>query len=254
MGGRGAGGDGRRRLDHAPADGVHAGRDVGRAARHAAHVVSGVRIGGRSLAHIVTRVRISRRERAHVVARMRINGRRLGRSPLHPAHVMAGVRVGRSRRSGAHAVTGMRIDRSRLGAVSSMSAHVMTSVRVRRRRGRRRSRPRRGGAWLGFGRGPRSGLRRTGGRGLGAMACMPAVRLGQGGTGGQYQGQNCDGGEQGAAHRAAPSSGRTVTTLNIPACMCISRWQWKAQSPGASAVRSNVTLEPGATLTVCFSG
>ena len=48
--------------------------------------------------------------------------------------------------------------------------------------------------------------------------------------------------------------GRTVTTLNMPACMCISMWQWKAQSPGASAVRSKVTLEPGATLTVCFSG
>ena len=45
-----------------------------------------------------------------------------------------------------------------------------------------------------------------------------------------------------------------VTTLNIPACMCISMWQWKAQSPGASAVRSKVTFDPGATLTVCFSG
>lgn len=209
-----------------------------------------VGISGRSLAHIVTRVRISRRR--HVVTGMKVGGSGWGR--LHPAHVMPGVRVGRSRRSGAHVVTGMRIDRSRLGAVSGMTAHVMTNVRVRRHRGRRRSRPRRGGAWLGFGRGSGSGLRRASGRGLGAVACMPPVRLGHGGTGGQYQGQNRDGGEQGAAHRAAPSSGRTVTTLNIPACMCISRWQWKAQSPGASAVRSNVTFEPGATLTVCFSG
>ena len=37
--------------------------------------------------------------------------------------------------------------------------------------------------------------------------------------------------------------GRTVTTLNIPACMCINMWQWKAQSPGASAVRSKVTFD-----------
>src|SRR3546814_4054593 len=35
-------------------------------------------------------------------------------------------------------------------------------------------------------------------------------------------------------HAASPSSGRTVTTRNIPACMWSSRWQWKAQSPGRS--------------------
>src|SRR3546814_1509443 len=45
-------------------------------------------------------------------------------------------------------------------------------------------------------------------------------------------------------HAASPSSGRTVTTRNIPACMWSSRWQWKAQSPGASAVRSKLTLPP----------
>src|SRR3546814_3379028 len=55
-------------------------------------------------------------------------------------------------------------------------------------------------------------------------------------------------------HAASPSSGRTVTTRNIPACMWSSRWQWKAQSPGASAVRSKLTLPPGSTLTVCLRG
>jgi len=67
-------------------------------------------------------------------------------------------------------------------------------------------------------------------------------------------GQQRKEGDQKPDHAGTPSSGRTVTTLNMPACMCISMWQWKAQSPGASAVRSNVTFEPGATLTVCFSG
>ena len=177
---------------------------------------------------------------AHVVTGMRIDLRRRRRSRLHAAHVVTGVRVCRSRRGGAHGVARMRINSGRLG----------------RGRGRRRGATRlgRGDARFGLGRGPRAGLLRAGGRGLGAVASMSPVALGDGGTGGQHQGQNRNSGEQGAAHRAAPSIGRTVTTLNIPACMCISRWQWKAQSPGASAVRSKVTFEPGATLTVCFSG
>ena len=83
------------------------------------------------------------------------------------------------------------------------------------------------------------------------MARVRILGLGAEGAGGENQGSEGDGE---AVHDAAPSMGRTVTTLNMPACMCISKWQWKAQSPGASAVRSNVTFEPGATLTVCFSG
>ena len=148
-------------------------------------------------------------------------------------------------------MTRVRIGSGRLGRRSLHPAHVVTGVRISRRRGgwRDAARLRRSRARLG--RGPRPDLRRAGGRGVSAVA---PVALGDGGTGGQHQGQNRDSGEQGAAHRAAPSSGRTVTTLNIPACMCISKWQWKAQSPGALAVRSNVTLPPGATLTVCFSG
>ncbi len=228
--------------------GIDSGR-LGRSVLHAVHVVTC------TAAHVVTGVsafltrafragaglgrrlfrRWSRRGCAHVVTRVRIRGGRLDRRRLHPTHVVAGVRVG-----------------SGLNVMPGVTAHVMTGMRVRRHRGRRRSRPRRGGAWLG--RRSRTGLRRTGGRGLSAVARMPPVALSDGGTSGQHQGQDRDGGEQGAAHRAAPSSGRTVTTLNIPACMCISRWQWKAQSPGASAVRSKVTFEPGATLTVCFSG
>ncbi|MND97979.1 hypothetical protein D3C80_903130 [compost metagenome] len=224
--------------------GIDSGR-LGRSLLHTVHVVTC------TAAHVVTGVsafltrafgagagpgrrlvrRRHRRGRAHVVTRVRISGGRLGRS-LHPAHVVAGVRVG-----------------SGLSAMSGVTAHVMARMRVRRRRGGRHGRPGpRRGPWAGL---LRASLRRAGRRGVGAV---PAMRLGDGGTGGQHQRQNRDSGEQGAAHRAAPSSGRTVTTLNIPACMCISRWQWKAQSPGASAVRSKVTLEPGATLTVCFSG
>ena len=63
-----------------------------------------------------------------------------------------------------------------------------------------------------------------------------------------------DGGGGEGDHAASPSSGRTVTTLNIPACMCSSMWQWNAQSPGASAVRSKVALPPGWTLIVCLRG
>ena len=84
-----------------------------------------------------------------------------------------------------------------------------------------------------------------------AVACVRILRLGAQSAGREDQRREGDGG---TVHDAAPSMGRTVTTLNIPACMCISMWQWKAQSPGASAVRSKVTLPPGATLTVCFRG
>ncbi len=83
------------------------------------------------------------------------------------------------------------------------------------------------------------------------MARMRVLGLGAESAGREEQRREGDGE---AVHDAAPSMGRTVTTLNIPACMCISMWQWKAQSPGASAVRSKVTLPPGATLTVCLSG
>ncbi|MNT18701.1 hypothetical protein D3C72_1539180 [compost metagenome] len=232
------------------------GRRLSRGHLHPAHVMTGMRVGRsrRSGAHVVARVRVvSRgalgafrtgaglvrrlrsRRRGHVMTRMRIGGGRPGRNHLHPAHVMTSVRVGYSRRSRAHVVARVRINRRRRGGGRS-----------------RRDTARLGRCSARLGLWPH--LRRTGGRSVGAVAAMPSMSLSDGRTGGQHERQDRDGGEQGAAHRAAPSSGRTVTTLNIPACMCISRWQWKAQSPGASAVRSKVTFDPGATLTVCFSG
>ena len=61
-------------------------------------------------------------------------------------------------------------------------------------------------------------------------------RLRQRGAGEGDEERRQSGGEH--PHDATPSSGRTVTTLNMPACMCMSRWQWNAQSPGLSAVTS----------------
>jgi hypothetical protein len=86
------------------------------------------------------------------------------------------------------------------------------------------------------------------------MAVM-AVMFGMGiGLRQRRHGNGREEGEKHGPHASSPSSGRTVTTLNIPACMWNSRWQWNAQSPGASAVRSNVTVPPGSTFTVCFIG
>ena len=161
---------------------------------HAAHVVTGMRIGLGRVRHV-----------RHVVARVWVRGR----GGRHVRHVMPGVGIGLRRRT-AHGVAGMGIGRGLgpgLGLSLGSRRHDVTGVRI-------------GG-------------------------------LGLGGSGGEDERRDRD---EKTGHWAAPSRGRTVTTLNIPACMCISRWQWKAQSPGASAVRSKVTLDPGATLTVCFRG
>ena len=152
------------------------------------------------------------------MARVWVDSRGLSR------HLMAGVGIGCGRRRGSrHDVSGVRVrgcDRSR---------HSVACMGVGGRRGRLRPWRRR--------------------------HCVTSVRIlgagGAGGRGGEDQRRERDGK---TVHAAAPSMGRTVTTLNIPACICISIWQWKAQSPGASAVRSKVTFDPGATLTVCFNG
>ena len=60
--------------------------------------------------------------------------------------------------------------------------------------------------------------------------------------------------ERGEPDHAAPPFGRTLTVRIIPAIMWYSRWQWNAQSPTASAVKSQVTLPPGCTITVCLRG
>ncbi len=199
----------------------------------AAHIVTGMRIGRRGVV-ICVRASLGGVGRSHVVTRVGIRRGRLGRS-----HVVAGMGISRS------------------GVVPGVTAHVMTSVRVRLSAG--------GGSMHGGGlalthhgavvRGLGGrGRRLCGGSRCGNVSRMTGVALGQGGTArSQHQGREGQG-EGKRLHEAAPASGRTVTTLNMPACMCIRRWQWKAQSPGASAVRSKVTLPPGATLTVCLSG
>ncbi len=229
----------RRRRDRRTSGVIGAGRHIGRPhAGHAAHVVTRMRIGLR------TGLRTSLRHGAHIVACMWVPGLR-----RHGTHVVTRMRVRSLRRHGAHVVAGVRIGlrRSR-GLRLSRSlgralgrAHVVPRMRVR---GLRRH-----GAhvvtcmWVAYG--GRRGLRRVlGGRVL-------TVILSRNRPCGGHQRQKTD---REPDHAASPSRGRTVTTLNMPACMCISMWQWKAQSPGASAVRSKVTLEPGATLTVCFNG
>src|SRR3546814_19619964 len=65
------------------------------------------------------------------------------------------------------------------------------------------------------------------------------------------QGRRCDRAEeetQERLHAASPSSGRTVTTRNIPASIWISKGQRNTRSPGASEVRSKLTFPPGSTL------
>ncbi len=199
----------------------------------AAHIVTGMRIGRRGVV-ICVRASLGGVGRSHVVTRVGIRRGRLGRS-----HVVAGMGISRS------------------GAVPGVTAHVMTSVRVRLSAG--------GGSMHGAGLALThhgAVVRRLGGRGrrlcggsrCGNVSRMTGVALGQGGTARSQHQRRERQGEGKRLHEAAPASGRTVTTLNMPACMCIRRWQWKAQSPGASAVRSKVTLPPGATLTVCLSG
>lgn len=220
----------------------------------AAHVVTRVGIGRGRLggSHGVARMGISRGSAVPRVAAHIVTGMRIGRRGVV---ICVGIRRGRLGRS--HVVAGMGINRSR--AVPGVTAHVMTSVRVRLSAGRASMH----GAGLAL---TYHGavVRGLGGRGRrlcdGRRSCcgnvtrMTGVALGQGGTArSQHQGREGQG-EGKRLHEAAPASGRTVTTLNMPACMCIRRWQWKAQSPGASAVRSKVTLPPGATLTVCLSG
>lgn len=204
----------------------------------AAHIVSGVRVGlSRShgvarvgicrssvvssvAAHIVPSVRVglSRLSRSHIVACMGI-GRSGGVAGM-AAHVVSSMRAGGGRLGWSHIVTRMGIGRS--SAVSSVAAHIMTGMRV--------------SLSAGSGAMHRAGLtvahhgavtRGLGGRrrrlGGGSMSRMTRMALGQGGAAcGQHQGGERQGEGKGL-HEAAPASGRTVTTLNMPACMCIRR-------------------------------
>ena len=239
------------------------GRGRPLASLHRRHVVAGVWIrlasGGRLLAALHGR---------HVVARRHSRGRR---RLTHGRHVMPGVRVrlnagwgwlaGLHRR---HVVAGVKIVMAGPCRRSlPHRRHIVARVRIRRRLrplghgadradgGARRASP---GRISGRCAAPHTARRQRGG-GLCSGRCrsVPGVALSKdrAGRGGDQQGNETD---RSADHDAPPSKGRTVTTLNMPACMCISMWQWKAQSPGASAVRSKVTLPPGATLTVCLSG
>lgn len=177
---------------------------VGRDRTRWSHGVTGMGIGRRSVvpgvaAHIVTGMRIGR---SHVVTRVGIRQRRLGRS-----HVVAGMGISRSR------------------AVPGVTAHVMTGVRISRSAGSSGSMHGAGLAVAHHG----AVVRGLGGRGCrlgrrcGGVLRMTGVALGQGGTArSQHQGRERQGEGKGL-HEAAPASGRTVTTLNMPACMCIRR-------------------------------
>ncbi len=199
------------------------------------------------------------------MARVGIGGRgramaRMGicRSPMAGMRVRCGWRRRRRHRVAGVGVGRRRMARMGIGgsgramACMGICRSPMPGVRVRcgwRRRRRHRL------AGVGVGRRRmtrmrtgRGGLRRRGG----AVLVMGVRVLGEGGGGDQRQRRG--GRDQQMLHWAFPSSGRTVTTRNIPACMCSSMWQWKAQSPGSLAVRSNETLPPGSTLTVCLRG
>ena len=173
----------------------------------AAHVMTGVRVG------------LGRWGRSHRVARVGI-GRSSAVSGM-AAHVMTGVRVGLGRWGRSHGVARVGIGRS--SAVSGMAAHVMTRMGIGLSAGG-------GCAVHGAGlavthhRAVMRGLGRRSRRlSSGSMAGMFGMALGQGGpTRGHHQRGERERKRKGL-HETAPSSGRTVTTLNMPACMCIRR-------------------------------
>ena len=104
------------------------------------------------------------------------------------SHVMTGVRIGRW----GHIVPGVRISRRShimpgVGVRLRLGAHVVTRMGIlRRRRGR----------------------------------CVMVIMI-LGGGHARDGHKRCKADQQ-TAHAASPSRGRTVTTLNMPACMCIS--------------------------------
>ena len=103
---------------------------------------------------------------------------------------MAGVRVGRCR---SHLVAGVRVRRCR--------SHLVTGVRVDRRRSH---------LVTGVRVGRRGGHRRRSRRMMGMVLGLAHDRGGET----KAQGDNPN-----AAHAGTSSRGRTVTTLNMPACM-----------------------------------
>ena len=193
-------------------------------------------------------------------------GRSYERRRLSGRHLVAGMRI----RQGRHDMARMRVRRT----LSWLCRRcVMTAMRVGGLSRRHRlALPH----WLWRRRGRGGALRARFGFGFsrGASRCLSGdwlsrrrLRLGRRprhGHSGHVVSlvlRHCRGGErrrqqhrEQALHAASPSIGRTVTTRIIPACMWSSMWQWKAQSPGASAVRSKLSLAPGSTLTVCFTG
>ena len=190
---------------------------------HAGHVVARMRVG-RSLAMA---------HRRHVTTRRH---RRCGRCLAHGGHVMTGVWIGGGcRRCLTHDHAGHVVAPWHRGSlVHGHTGHIMARVwigRGRRQAGRNGARrtdrgsggpdPRRIGI--------RSAATDTAGRQRGGLRLdrrrmtgvgLTGMGLGEGRRGDEHQRQQGDGG---ADHEAAPSMGRTVTTLNIPACMCISR-------------------------------
>lgn len=149
----------------------------------------------------VTGMRVGRRHRsgrlcgAHAMTRAGISGAG-GRSRLHRLHVVAGMRVGRgrrrSRRCGSHAMIGMRVRLLRCG--SGSRSHIRPGMSIC------------GGRLHGH--------RMAGVLGDGRRSCC------------RHE-SHCrrEQGDQERFHVASPWSGRTVTTLNIPACMWNRRWQ-----------------------------
>ena len=139
-----------------------------------------------SMAELMARVRVrlGGGHGRHVVARMGIDGRRLSR------HLMSRVGISGDRRAGRrHDVPGVRV------CSGCRCRHLMASMRVGRRC--HRLCPRRRGR---------------------RVTCVRVLGVCAEGAGGEDQRSEGDGE---AVHDAAPSMGRTFTTLNMPACMCI---------------------------------
>ena len=169
-------------------------RPCGLSLPHRRHIVASGH--GAHGGHIMTcrrsRSGLSRAHRRHVVTCGRS---RSGLSLAHRRHIMACVGVDRDRR---------RLLRHGAGWTHRRARRPDTG-RIRRRRTAAHTTGRKNGCSL-RGRGRRSVARMT-------------LREHRAGRGGQEQWDKANGS---ADHDEAPSIGRTVTTLNMPACMCIS--------------------------------
>ena len=172
---------------------------------HRRHIVSGGHWthGGHIMTCRRSRSGLSRAHRRHIVS---------GVHRTHDGHIM----TGRSRLCGLslahrrHVVACVGVDRDgrrllRHGAGwTHRRARRPDKGRIRRRRTAAHTTGRKNGCSL-RGRGRRPVARMT-------------LRQDSAGRGGQEQWDEADGS---ADHDEAPSIGRTVTTLNMPACMCI---------------------------------